>query len=104
MKIPPLGDNIDTSDGLLSDGQLYFGDGSLKGTAAGIVWIGLMQLHKEGKHDFKHEQVKLLINSLMNIKTILLSSETSNDTTVSCMLRILRQNKASTICYFVNAT
>ena len=97
MRKPELPENMDTTNGLLSDGRLWFGEGSLRGTAAGMIWLGLLALHSEGKHDFKHEQVAILVDSLMNIKTIYPASEaTSKDGNLSCMLRIMKQNKALT--------
>jgi hypothetical protein len=44
MRMPPIPDGTDTSTGYLADGMLYFGDGSLRLTAAGIVWLGLLSV------------------------------------------------------------
>jgi hypothetical protein len=97
-RVPPedAWQNAVTDEGaLVSDGQLYFGEGSLRGLAAGAVFIAALLVYKNGAHDFSEPQVVTLISSLMKIPTTRKSMDVEQSREESLIARVLSQNKAA---------
>ena len=87
----------DPNIGIIADGILLFGEGSLRGLAAATVFLAAIIVHKSGTHpdtEFEDPQVVLLISSLMNVRTRL-DSAAGQPVGDSMILRILNQNKAA---------
>jgi hypothetical protein len=85
----------DPADGLICDGVLWFGDGSLKGLASFHVWLGLLHCWHDHLSEIQDPLVVLLISSLMKIPTILKSSEIGLSKADSAIHRIVKQNQAA---------
>ena len=99
MRLPDFSDDhVLPADGtLVADGVLYFGDGSMRGVAGGIVWLGLLYIFKKGcaTVEYSHPQVVQLISSLLRIPTVYKTMESNMSKADSAILRIIRQNQAA---------
>jgi hypothetical protein len=73
-------------------GVLLFDDGSQKGLASFMTWLGVLMVHPSfGEEAFRHHQVVTLIKSLMNIPTVYKCQHTGGlDSTIA---RIVKQNQ-----------
>ena len=75
--------------------MLRFGEGSLKGVAAGIVWLALLYVFENNEYDFRDPQVVLLVSSLLRITTIYSSAEAQLSAEESSVARVIKQNQQS---------
>jgi hypothetical protein len=85
----------DDRGGLVLDGQLWFGEGSLRGLAAFMCLLSLLENMGDHSESLQDPNTYLLVKSLMRIHTMLDNRDVEQNARDSTLSRIIKQNQAA---------